>query len=398
MIAATPAATNSSSSYNSNDLRRTIFAWTLLIAFVAFIYATLGSLPAARDWLELHYGKGIFATVTYLGAGFGVAWVLAYLIFRKKERRLVPYLSLVFIGLFLRHAMQNWITIPVEQVHFIEYGGVGFLSYHALKHHLRGWGLIAAAFLLSYLFGTIDETLQGNIPVRVGAQQDMYWNGLAAAMGLWVVVMSLRPVQIKSKSGHREATVSLTIIALCLPVQGYFNLDVAQFGHLINDPERLVTFRSRSAPEELQTYDDKLDDFKKLSAQLGRVRMVELLPQVHDRTHEEALVHIFRRGYHNRLGHNFIVFKEDLIIDGYFHQFVESTMFDYPRERSSQLSEALADTAAWPYESPVAEHLITKFSSAQMWLVIAMLEAGILAAIVRIKRKIPSSPLRKRGP
>lgn len=369
------------------NLRSATFCWIFLLFYVAFIYATLGSIPTFSKWLEDRYGKEIFATLTYVGAGLASALILAHLIFRKKERRPLPYLCLAAVGIFLRHVMRNWITIPVEQIHFVEYGLVGYLCYNALRHHLRGWALVVAAFGLTYLFGMIDESLQGNIPGRVGAQQDMYWNGLAAAMGLWMVVTSLRPERIRGHSGRKEIQTVLVIAALALPVQGYFNRDIAQFGVLIRDADHHLIFRSSLPAGDLQQYHDSLGDFNKLAAQLGPVRLALLLPQAHDRIHEEALVHVFRRGYHARLGHNFIVYKEGEILDRYFHQFVEGTAFEFPPEQAARLEQALGDTAGWDYESPVADHLITKFTQRQMWAVIGLLEAGIVVMWIKMWKK-----------
>ena len=130
--------------------RRAFYAWVILLAYAAFIDLTLATVPVWREMLVERFGPGVFTAITYGAAVILVSVTLGVMIFRKREKSALAYLSLAVILLFLRHVMRHWITIPVEQIHFVEYGIMGFLAYGALKHHLRGWGLAAGALLLTY--------------------------------------------------------------------------------------------------------------------------------------------------------------------------------------------------------------------------------------------------------
>jgi len=303
---------------------RAFFAWALLLSYAAFIDLTLSSVPTWREELSKRYGDGAFTTITYAAAVILLTIILAVMIFRNREKKPWAYISLVAILLFLRHVMRHWMTIPSEQIHFVEYGIMGFLAYHALRHHLKGWGLVVAALL---------------------------------------------------------------IVALCLPLQGYFNSAIAQFGVLVKDEAHGVIFRSRLKPAVLRQYNHNLEEFKrKIAAQIGKARMAKLLPGVHDKIHEEALVHAFRRWVYHRNGNYLVAYKETLILEGYYQQFIQGTDLDWAESRLAEMRTMIGDSALSIYESPVAEHLITKFNALQMWATIILLEAGIVALLVKLNR------------
>ncbi|TKJ40481.1 hypothetical protein CEE37_09210 [candidate division LCP-89 bacterium B3_LCP] len=365
-----------------------ILSWAALIGWVGFIYATLGTVPTWREFLQDRYGEGIFGTITYFAAGICLVAILFYMLFGRKERKFFPYIVLVLVMLFLRYTMRHWITIPVEQIHFIEYGMVGFLAFNALRYHLSGWALITAALFIAYFFGMIDECIQGLLENRVGEQRDMYWNGLAAALVLVIVAFSIKPKVIFHKCGFREARIHLLIVALCLPIQGYFNSTFAQFGYLIEDDALAVVFRSRLDVERLKLYDDNLDHFKQdIAPRIGKERMNTLLGDMHDKIHEEVTVHSFRRFYHGIRGNYPVAYKESLILSHYFPQFISGTSLDWPRGKIKELQDKIGNLVNSTYYSPVAEHLITKFTQLQMWFVIIMLEIFILILIARSFRK-----------
>jgi hypothetical protein len=230
----------------------------------------------------------------------------------------------------------------------------------------------------------IDECLQGNLANRVGEQRDMYWNGLAGVLGLAVVVLALKPRWIRGPSGRREMAVLLMFVGLSLPLQGYFNSAIAQFGILIHDSELQVQFRSRMAPQRLPSYGENIEQFKAdIVPKIGKAKMHEIMPLVYNRIHEEALVHIFRCGRYMLENKPFVALKEYWIIDKYYASFIRGTWLEQTPEKIAQLTEAVGDSTQVLYASPVAQHLITKFSAAQMWGTIGIIEAGILVVLLR---------------
>lgn len=289
--------------------------------------------------------------------------------------------------------MTHWITIPVEQIHFIEYSFAGFLAFNALRYRLRGWGLLIASLLLTYFFGMVDECIQGNLANRVGEQRDMYWNGLAGWMGVTVAAGGLKLKRIAPADIRWSVGVPLLILFLCLPLQGYFNTAIAQFGYLIEDESRGVIFRSRLRPDELKSYNENIEYFKReVAPKIGTARMGELQSLINDKIHEEALVHAFRRAVYYRNGHFPIAYKENLILDGYFRNFIEGTPLLWSEEAAETMRSTIGNLADATYESPVAGHLITKFTAMQMWIVILICEVAILYILLRLRRMNRSSP------
>ncbi len=371
-----------------------VISWILLIAWVGFIYLTLGTVPDWRDTLVENYGEEVFTTISFTGAGIALVILLGIMILYYRQKKILPYVSLLIVLGFLAHVMLNWIRLPVEQIHFIEYGMVGFLAYNALRHHLRGWGLITSVIVLTFLLGMFDEYIQGILVNRVGEQRDMYWNGLAGVIAAAIVALSLRPGILLIRSGRWELRAHLVMAAICLIIQGTFNTNISQFGYLHHDPEMNLTFKSRLNLEDLRAYNDNLDHFKtEIAPRIGRERMVHLLQKVHDLIHEEALVHCFRRGYHFRKGNIRTVYSEDLIIDKYYRQFVEGTDLDWKRSLSSAMRPVVGKRFEILYHSIVANHLITSYRGWQMWLLIGILEGIIIILfILSFREKKPKSP------
>ncbi len=377
-----------------NSSVKTLRSWIILFAWVGFIYATLGTVPDWRDYLVEHYGDEIFTTITLAAGSIALIVFLVTMIFRRKERKPLPYFALFAVLGFLFYVMKHWVTLPVEQIHFVEYGMVGFLAFGALKQHLRGWGLAAAAILLTFLFGMVDETIQGLLVNRVGEQRDMYLNGLAGAMSLTILAFSIKSTAIWRGSGRREFRALLLMFAVCLLVQGYFCTKISQFGYLIHDEALNLIIKSRLKPEELITYSDHLQHFKtEIAPHVGKTRMANLMPKVHNLIHEEALVHAFRRAYHFRLGNIRTVYTEDLIINKYYKRFVEGTSLDWPRDLSDQMRFVVGTRFEVLYHSIVAGHLITRFSALQMWSVIIALEIILFISIFLIRHKTDLNPL-----
>mgnify|MGYP005838023557 CR=1 FL=1 len=372
---------------DSVNRSREINYWAVLLIFVAFIYATLNIIPLWRETLVEKFGEAVFATITNSAAGFFSALIFFVMILRNREKKILPYIAVFFVLFALRYVMKHWITIPVEQIHFIEYAVVGFLTYNALRLRLNGWSLIASSLLLTYFFGMVDECIQGNLANRVGEQRDMYWNGLAGLMGVTVVASGLKLKGTLHADIHRSVGVPSLIMLLCLPLQGYFNTAIAQFGFLIEDDFRGVVFRSRLKPSELKRYSTNIEYFRReIAPKVGTARIGDLQTLLNDKIHEEALVHAFRRAVYYRNGHFPIAYKENLILEGYFRNFILGTQLHWDEEIIENLKNTIGDLANGTYESPVAGHLITKFTAMQMWTVILIVEVAIVYILLRLRR------------
>lgn len=76
---------------------REIISWVALLAFIAFIYATLNIIPVWREALVKKFGEDVFATITYSAAGLLSALIFFVMIFRNREKKILPYLTVIFV-------------------------------------------------------------------------------------------------------------------------------------------------------------------------------------------------------------------------------------------------------------------------------------------------------------
>jgi VanZ family protein len=81
--------------------------------------------------------------------------------------------------------------LPEEQVHFIEYGILGALIYLALSHDINNVFVYILSALIVFVFGTIDEVIQGVLPNRVFDIRDLIMNGSAGILVQLLIAMVL---------------------------------------------------------------------------------------------------------------------------------------------------------------------------------------------------------------
>lgn len=155
--------------------------WTVALAYVAFIYATLGVVPTPLAYLRSH---GVLRLT--LGALFLLCWCGLAAILWSRSRRLWRFTALVAIaGIYALVARR--VTSPEEQVHFIQYGLVGVLFVRAVRPSVKTeMAAYVIALALSILAGWIDELLQGQLSNRHYDTRDVILNTVSAVLGLTI--------------------------------------------------------------------------------------------------------------------------------------------------------------------------------------------------------------------
>ncbi|MBO6794104.1 MAG: VanZ family protein [Balneolaceae bacterium] len=166
--------------------------WIAAFTVVATIYATLGLAGSLADvfiekQLFTYLFVGCFVVTGMVMIGFGIS----------KNVRLSNWLIYltIFVGLVMLFTRSG--ISPAERTHLFEYGLVGVLIFNAIKeryHNLLKAALLA--FIITVLFGIIDECLQYFLPNRVFDTLDIIRNTVAAFIGVFVsllmVLMSSR--------------------------------------------------------------------------------------------------------------------------------------------------------------------------------------------------------------
>lgn len=131
--------------------------WLIVIAYTVLILATL---PWARQiWNFVGDRNGSFIIIGLYTAS----------IIRIRDIRLIGLLAVIAIAIF------KLIPLPVERIHFIEYGVLGWLSY---------WAFGRKAFVYVITIGIIDELIQGVLPNRFFDMRDILMNIVGGGLGI----------------------------------------------------------------------------------------------------------------------------------------------------------------------------------------------------------------------
>ena len=162
--------------------------WGGIAAYLAVVYATLGVAPRIWNALDaLFGGLGIIFAV-YLPAVLAGIALLAYMFFKKEERRADSYfILLVFVAVFFELTLLA--VRPEEKIHLLEYGVLGVLLYNALKIDMDRLDpmLYIAGATFCFGAGLIDEVIQLYLPNRVFDWKDVVINFISGVMGLLII-------------------------------------------------------------------------------------------------------------------------------------------------------------------------------------------------------------------
>lgn len=164
------------------------FAWSIVALYIVLIFLMLGDVVLMMDIAERKLGQNLDIMLSYLPYLF-IAFILFYLVFIKREKRLSYYFFLVIIILcifFVVKFLDSDPTriYPVEKVHLVEYGILGALSFWAVSLHR--FGLIASyvlVFLIALIVGSIDEIVQHFLPLRYFDIRDIFVNFNSGVLG-----------------------------------------------------------------------------------------------------------------------------------------------------------------------------------------------------------------------
>ena len=375
--------------------------WVILCSVSIFLI-----IPVARTiqkFVSEKWSREVFGYFVLVTLAIGFVGLLYSLIFRLNIRAPSNYVWLILVmGAYVYFTLKLW-KAPEEAVHFLEYGLLGFFLFNALRLHIKDKSIYLTATLFALFIGTFDEMLQWITPRRVWAFRDVGLNALSGGLfqlALWKVV---KPKIISEKINTQSLKIFSSILAFCLiflglcasntpqrvasytkkiPWLSYLQKEepMGEFGYKYTDPE-IGTFYSRFSPEDLSKTDN-----------LRGNQCAQILNESINRDYEEFIreyspatdpflhelrVHIFRRdtylskgksaSYRNRKKNlYFISYKENLILEKYFSQSIEKSVYRWNKSTLQEI-EALLDKSK-SYKSPVSANLLTTFSEKTMWV------------------------------
>ena len=296
------------------------------------ILAIAPGIGKVRDVLfALFPGNAVRILAVGLGlVGLAVAAVTLRRIREHRARRyglLALAATLVAVKIFGLGTGQARVD-AVETIHLVEYGGLAFLLYHALRRRredpVEEGSDDPSLYLLPFLgaggVGVLDEAVQWIAPLRVGEIRDVGINLFAAVIGLCVATAWEPPEhwtwRLDGVARRRVARAAAVVLLL-----GGLFFAHAQLGHEIDDPE-IGRFLSRYTTAELA----------ELSADRARAWAADPpreLPiwGIEDPYLTEAAWHANHRNASERDGDVYRAWQANRILETYFDPFLDLESF-----------------------------------------------------------------------
>lgn len=163
--------------------------WGIVFLYTLLIYITLPVAPGL--WGRFTKVAGNFAN--YFAASilalFGL-FIIFYLIAKQKAIR--NFIWLLILAAAYSFGLSK-LKLPIERIHFVEYGLLAALVFRALRHHIRGNAIYVWSGVAVFCLGLLDEGVQYILPTRVYDTRDVIVNGIAGILGLLLIRLCLQP-------------------------------------------------------------------------------------------------------------------------------------------------------------------------------------------------------------
>ena len=404
------------------------FAWVAVILWILFIGI---SIPLARDFQALvtaFLGRNAFIAAVFIFLLAGLFIVTLRVLRQSKTKRLMSFLWTLFAIAICTAWTIELSKNPEESIHFIEYGVLSVLFFHALSFRLSDWSIYFAAVLLTGLVGTFDEMIQWFTPQRYFDFRDILINTGAGFLAQVVIVKGIRPSLISPKIDSQSirlvcilTAVQILLIAGCysntpavverftdtFPFFSYLKSKdniMAEYGYRYKDPQ-IGTFYSRFSLEEIKRLDTNR------SAEAAKIlqrfkdyetygQFLKLYNPYSDPFLHELKVHLFRRDEYiwrsldrsakkeMMITNCTIAFRENALLEKYFSKTLQAAALTLPNDTMLSLS-ACADHQM-KYESPVSGDLIASFEWIHV-LIVTIALLALLAALAVVARKEDSN-------
>ncbi|MEY5062370.1 MAG: hypothetical protein RLZZ112_334 [Verrucomicrobiota bacterium] len=372
--------------------------WLPVIAWTGVIYATIPMARMIQKWVSGNFGADAFSWTVYgvVAITFAMAW-------RWFSQQAIPGTArakVVLVLLAAAFAHGTWFlrARPEEALHFVQYGLLSALAYRAFAEGGANRATYLNAFLLTAILGSVDEVIQWLVPKRFFDFRDIAINVIAGGLIQLGLVLGIAPQALKVKApvtsvqtAWNLGVIWIVLLGFCLnntlsvwrpvlfpgPHLFLFDEAMTEYGHKIRDPE-IGTFYSRFTPEQLRQKDERRAPEAAQILAIGGDKkdyasfLVRYSP-VTDPFMHELRVHLYRRDRYledaldprNAQGSvrmfN-VAYRENQILERWFGHSLRAAGKVWDEGR---LDAAAARLQPEPYQSPVSQNLITKFSQPQ---------------------------------
>jgi len=166
--------------------------WGIVAIYTLALYAFLPFGPRFWRFVLGQWGHSINYLGLFLVCVLG-AYFLVYLIFRKHVKEISVYFAFFLISISCLAILKYMCSTGPERFHLLMYGILGCIIFWALKLDVKNKRVYFYTTLLVFLLGTIDELIQGLLPMRVFDVKDICMNCLSGGMGELFIAFVLRP-------------------------------------------------------------------------------------------------------------------------------------------------------------------------------------------------------------
>jgi VanZ family protein len=165
---------------NSMSLRRRY--WSYVFAWVVLIYATLYSVRPVCNFLKNTTPFALLVNILMFSL---LIVIMMSLLMKRIVTRPSSY---IFLFMTVAAYIYGFLTIqfPEEKIHFIEYGILAWLIIQAVELDVRRPAAHVYAFLLTAIFGWMDEGIQHLLPNRYYQFDDVILNATSGLLGLFL--------------------------------------------------------------------------------------------------------------------------------------------------------------------------------------------------------------------
>lgn len=385
--------------------KKLFFSWMWVALCILSIFIIVPIARSVRNFVEKHLSADFFGYSVICVVCIAFLTGIYLLWFRLKIRAFPNYLWFAVIACaYIFFTFKLW-ERPEEAVHFLEYGLLGLLLFHALRHHIHDKSVYLTAFLIGGLVGIFDEVLQWMIPRRIWDIRDIGLNALSCGLCQIAIWKGIRPKFTSSRvqpKSFRTLSYFIVIIMIllalslsntparvgmyteALPFLSFLQKEepMAEDIHKHRDPE-IGIFYSRLTLEELKRIDtERAEEYGSILEEWSKRNYGDFLktfpgyarPFLH-----EMRVHIFRRNRRfwlstqedipeKRENHLFIAYKENLILEKYFGRTLEKSPDKWPQRRTRRI-ESEIDKSSF-YRSPVSAATYFPLDDLVLWAIV----------------------------
>ena len=167
---------------NEKDAKR----WTdffngkgIIALYIASIYASLPLLRDLQNFLYDGWGREVFAPIINTTLIIVVIWLVILSFKIELKKKLAVAVPLILVSAFMIH-----LEVPIERLHFLQYGLLGLLVVRNLQP--KTWFGLALGALFVTLVGAGDEGIQYLLPRRYGDLRDVLMNASGGVIGIWI--------------------------------------------------------------------------------------------------------------------------------------------------------------------------------------------------------------------